>query len=627
MSNDSINSILNTLSEKERKYALEILKEYSDKGSSETYNNLIYEDYEEVPVDITEFLHNPIYLGKGLINEEGKFTVYDYWVDTLKKIFPDPLQPAQYNTLALTGAIGLGKSFMAVLCALYELYRMLCLKDPYIHYGLQPIDKISFAIMNITLDAAQGVGWDKLQQLAQSSEWFLAHGELSKSNNPVWSPGKKIELICGSLSRHIIGRAVFFCLDGETEILTNFGDKKLKELVDAKIKVATVNSLGDIEYSEQCTVKPTAIQTEEYEIELEDGTIVKCTPEHRFLLTNGTYKEAQHLTEQDDIFYVSPQKSDYAAYIDGILSSRGRCIDDKNVYRERHHIIPKCCNGSNEESNLIELLPEEHYIAHYFLAKENPDNYKLGLALNCMLTLNRCNDFIKDSITYKDARLLSMESLRISSSGSNGGMYQKTPWNKGLTKETDARVRTYAEKCSKTKAGIKKGPDSLETRKRKSEALRIRYKLHPETFVGCNKGKIAITDGINTLFINKEDSLPEGYEYGNSRSRGPHNLQNYYSNQEMIARRKKSCSGSNNPNYGHGERQSGGKNGKAIYNYWYDGNYFECRKYLLNYLNSIGIQVSENTLRIIQNGTYGKRTEKKYPDIIKNMSWRLKNEN
>ena len=77
MSNDSINSILNTLSEKERKYALEILKEYSDKGSSETYNNLIYEDYEEVPVDITEFLHNPIYLGKALTNEEGKFTIDD----------------------------------------------------------------------------------------------------------------------------------------------------------------------------------------------------------------------------------------------------------------------------------------------------------------------------------------------------------------------------------------------------------------------------------------------------------------------------------------------------------------------------------------------------------------------
>jgi hypothetical protein len=34
---------------------------------------------------------------------------------------------------------------------------MLCLKDPYLYYGLQPIDLITFAFMNITIDAAEGV--------------------------------------------------------------------------------------------------------------------------------------------------------------------------------------------------------------------------------------------------------------------------------------------------------------------------------------------------------------------------------------------------------------------------------------------------------------------------------------
>ena len=198
---------------------------------------MLVSDYEEIPVDIETFLHDSRYLGKGLVNEEGKFTVYQYWIDTLKKIFPDPLKPAQYNTLALTGAIGLGKSFMAVLCGLYELYRMLCLIDPYLHYGLQPIDKITFAIMNITLDAAQGVGWDKLQQLAQSSEWFMSHGEVSKSNNPVWSPSKKIELICGSLSGHIIGRAVFFAFFDEVSFQPNSDVNKQKE--KAKLLVNT----------------------------------------------------------------------------------------------------------------------------------------------------------------------------------------------------------------------------------------------------------------------------------------------------------------------------------------------------------------------------------------------------
>jgi hypothetical protein len=36
-------------------------------------------------------------------------------------------------------------------------------------------------------------------------------------------------------------------------------------------------------------------------VEMEDGTEFKCTPDHRFLLTNGKYKEAQYLTEEDDI--------------------------------------------------------------------------------------------------------------------------------------------------------------------------------------------------------------------------------------------------------------------------------------------------------------------------------------
>ncbi len=220
---------LEKLSEQERQIALQILNEISTQGSSNLYTDLLYYDYDEIPVDIDTFLTNPRYLGKGLINEEGKFTVFPYWVETLKKVFPDPLKPAQYNTLALTGAIGLGKSFEAVLCCLYELYRMLCLKDPYLYYGLQPIDKISFALMNITLDAAAGVAWDKLQQLAQSSEWFLAHGTLSKGLNPIWSPEKKIELICGSQSRHIIGRAVFFAFFDEVSFQPNQDVAKQKE--------------------------------------------------------------------------------------------------------------------------------------------------------------------------------------------------------------------------------------------------------------------------------------------------------------------------------------------------------------------------------------------------------------
>lgn len=38
-------------------------------------------------------------------------------------------------------------------------------------------------------------------------------------------------------------------------------------------------------------------------------------------------------------------------------------------YYERHHIIPKCVGGNDDEENLIYLTTEDHYIAHLLLAK------------------------------------------------------------------------------------------------------------------------------------------------------------------------------------------------------------------------------------------------------------------
>ncbi len=44
---------------------------------------------------------------------------------------------------------------------------------------------------------------------------------------------------------------------------------------------------------------------------------------------------------------------------------KGRIKGDE--YYEKHHIIPKSLGGSNDESNLVLLIPEEHYECHYLL--------------------------------------------------------------------------------------------------------------------------------------------------------------------------------------------------------------------------------------------------------------------
>lgn len=226
--------ILNTLTPQEREHALKILSQLKTNGSSEILDKMRLEDYKEVPVDINTFMHDERYLGKGLTNVEGKFTVFPYWVETLNKVFPNNTDTA-YNTLILSGAIGLGKSFVAVIAMLYMLYRMMCLKDPYLHYGLQSIDKITFSFLNITKEAAKGVAWTKCQELLQMSPWFMERGRVSQSLNPEWQPKESIELLYGSQPRHVIGRAVFCSFEDEISFIQNSDVEKQKEKAKALI--------------------------------------------------------------------------------------------------------------------------------------------------------------------------------------------------------------------------------------------------------------------------------------------------------------------------------------------------------------------------------------------------------
>ena len=53
-------------------------------------------------------------------------------------------------------------------------------------------------------------------------------------------------------------------------------------------------------------------------------------------------------------------------------------------YVERHHIVPRCMGGVDDESNLVALTPEEHFLAHILLVKIFPDNKNLIMAVNKM---------------------------------------------------------------------------------------------------------------------------------------------------------------------------------------------------------------------------------------------------
>lgn len=236
MANDL--NILESLSDKEKEYALKILKEFSSNGTSKTFNDILYNDYKEVPVDILTFIDDDKYLGKAWKNADGKSTMYDYWRTRLNDLFSDNISTSVNNAI-FSGARGIGKSEIAVVCALYLMYRVMCLKDPLEHFQMKNTEKICFAFMNIKLELAEEIGISKFQQTAQKSPWFMSRGRMTQKNNePYWIPPEPIEIIIGSQSSHVIGRPIFFAFFDEISFIRNQSIDKQKAIAIDMIDTA-----------------------------------------------------------------------------------------------------------------------------------------------------------------------------------------------------------------------------------------------------------------------------------------------------------------------------------------------------------------------------------------------------
>lgn len=153
---------LEELSDKEKSAVLEILNQFSNDGASKKLNEILAQDYKEVPVDIITFVKDRNYLGNAWHTKDGKCKLFPYWEDILKKLFPDPYS-ISYNNFIESGARGIGKSEIAVTCGLYIMYRVMCLKNPLEFFNLKPTEKLAFAFMNITEALAEDIGISKFQ--------------------------------------------------------------------------------------------------------------------------------------------------------------------------------------------------------------------------------------------------------------------------------------------------------------------------------------------------------------------------------------------------------------------------------------------------------------------------------
>ena len=112
---------------------------------------------------------------------------------------------------------------------------------------------------------------------------------------------------------------------------------------------------------------------------------------------------------------------DYALHYNKLIHrAKNRHLDD-SVHTESHHIIPTCMNGGNDSTNLVDLTPEEHFLAHQLLVKIYPNVPKLIYAAQLMCYDNAGHRVHNKLYGWIRKRMAAETSLRFK--GKNTGLH------------------------------------------------------------------------------------------------------------------------------------------------------------------------------------------------------------
>jgi hypothetical protein len=121
------------------------------------------EAYVRLPVDIQTFIESKEFLAYGE-------AVYPAVMDVLRDI-----NSGRYIEAVLTGAIGTGKTTIALLTIAYQLHVLSCLRDPHAFFKLDPSSEIIFAIQSVSGQVARDVGYRRLREMIDRAPFFQRH--------------------------------------------------------------------------------------------------------------------------------------------------------------------------------------------------------------------------------------------------------------------------------------------------------------------------------------------------------------------------------------------------------------------------------------------------------------------
>lgn len=371
-----INDIYDNCSAIEQMQFLKILEELSDKGYSQTLEQIYLVDFKEVPVSIDRFLSDPYYLGES--NDCGN-QIYPGWWDVYHSVF-DP-QRDIYEVI-LSGATRIGKTSSAVSMMCYMTYLLMCYRNPQRYFGLKEVSRATIAFANLTKELAFSVAFREYNDTLLLSPWFNQHGKFTQSDTkPIFIPeGNQIEITAASSGSMLLGKQLW-CLVGDTQILTTSGVKYLSDCVNTVQELYQYTPNGLITVS--APILHTKDVTDTIKLVLEDGSVIEGTSEHLILLSDGTYKALGDIVEGDDIMSAEIWKNIEGTSIYQVSNfGRVKRLPYTKHYKDGHRkreFPERIFNMSTDRDGYltVELQGLGGRLVHRLVAKAfvpNPDN-------------------------------------------------------------------------------------------------------------------------------------------------------------------------------------------------------------------------------------------------------------
>ena len=193
--------------------------------------------YTSVPPTIQEFMLEDDYLGNvlGYDEELGRPKIYSKWRAGLAEIFPNPFF-SPYMEVILSGAIGTGKSTVALAGALYDLCKITHLKNPQAKFHLLESTTILYAVINATLTLAKDVLLLQLDEMLSTSPYFRM---LMKKSSGATKFPHNVDIIAGSRFDQVMGRAIIGAILDEMNFQNRVADQAMANYNSVRQRVTS----------------------------------------------------------------------------------------------------------------------------------------------------------------------------------------------------------------------------------------------------------------------------------------------------------------------------------------------------------------------------------------------------